>query len=121
MVVAVLGASAKADRYSNRAVCLLMDHGHQVIPVAPGLDILEGLPVIRSPEELIPNQADTVTLYINPSRSIQMADALVKALPRRVIMNPGAENPELAVILRAAGIQVKEACTLVLLNTGEFE
>lgn len=121
MVVAVMGASAKPDRYSNRAVRLLMDHGHQVIPVAPALDTLEGLPVLHSAEELSPNQADTITLYINPARSSQMADALLKASPRRVIMNPGAENPELAATLRSAGIDVQEACTLVLLNTGQFE
>ncbi|MGF6846174.1 hypothetical protein QFZ51_001409 [Chitinophaga sp. W3I9] len=40
--------------------------------------------------------------------------------PRRIIFNPGAENPELEDIAREHNIQPVEACTLVMLSTGQF-
>jgi hypothetical protein len=49
-----------------------------------------------------------------------MENALKTIKPRRVIFNPGTENPRLARSLRADGIEVEEACTLVLLQTGQF-
>lgn len=68
----------------------------------------------------MPGEADTITVYVNPSVSSGLEEAFLRARPRRVIFNPGAENPDLADRLREAGIEVEEACTLVLLNTGQF-
>jgi hypothetical protein len=47
-------------------------------------------------------------------------DEIVSARPRRIIMNPGAENPDLARRAEAAGIEVVEGCTLVMLRPGRF-
>jgi hypothetical protein len=40
--------------------------------------------------------------------------------PKRVIFNPGTENPALMQQLAADGMEVEEACTLVMLHTGQF-
>ncbi len=120
MKVAVLGASPKPDRYSNKAVRLLVEHGHEVFPVNPGYDQIEGLPAVRSVSELMPGSVDTLTVYVGPDRSAELAEDMLLLKPRRVIFNPGAENRDLAEALRAADIEVLEACTLVLLNTGQF-
>jgi uncharacterized protein len=117
--VAVLGASPKPARYSNKAIRLLREHGHTVIPVNPAQAEIEGLPVIARVEDL-PAGVDTVTVYVSPEHATALLPGLLLARPKRVIFNPGAENPALENELEKAGIAVEEACTLVLLRTGQF-
>jgi predicted CoA-binding protein len=117
--VVVMGASHKPERYSNQAVRLLQEHGHEVIPVHPRLDEVEGLKVAHSLNE-ITGAVDTLTLYIGPERSSAIAESIVRLRPGRVIFNPGSENPELEARLDEAGIVHEQACTLVLLRTGQF-
>lgn len=117
--VVVVGASSKPDRYSNRAVRLLLQYGHEVLPVNPAETSIEGLVVLPELSQ-IHGPVDTVTLYISPNRSSALADDLVSLRPGRVIFNPGAENPQLRTMLEERGICTEEACTLVLLNTNQF-
>jgi len=119
MRVAVLGASAKEERYSHQAVLRLKEAGHEVYPVNPALSELAGLKVWPDLSALRQN-IDTVTVYLSAANSSGLADALCQLHPRRVIFNPGAENSLLADKLRAAGIEVQLACTLVLLKTNQF-
>lgn len=117
--VAVLGASPKRERYSNQAIRLLREYGHTVLPVNPVQTEIEGLPVIAALDAL-PTGIDTVTMYVSPAHSEGLLPSLLALAPRRVIFNPGAENARLEEGLKAAGIAVEEACTLVLLRTGQF-
>ena len=63
---------------------------------------------------------DTVTLYVGTNRQEDLIDYVVGLKPRRVIFNPGTENPAFEKRLQEAGIQPEEACTLVLLSTGQY-
>jgi len=117
--VAVVGASPKPERYSNQAVRLLLEYDHEVLPVNPVESSIEGLPVFHDLCELT-GSVDTVTLYVGPERSSALENALIALSPDRVIFNPGAENPELRKTLEANGIHTEEACTLVMLRTGQF-
>lgn len=117
-VVAVLGASPKADRYSYMAVNLLREHGHTVLPVNPYHSIVAGIPCHPSLDGL--EEVDTVSLYLNPGQLEAHRQALIALAPKRVIFNPGTESPALAAALLKAGIAIEEACTLVLLRTGQF-
>jgi len=120
MNVAVLGASNKPDRYSYKAVMLLKEKGHALYPVHPTLPVIEGIPVFASLRQ-VPVSLDVVTLYLGPAHQAKVSEEIIESRPRHVIFNPGAENPELAERLRAAGIEALNACTLVLLKTGQFE
>ena len=120
MKVAILGASPNPERYSNKAIRMLLEHGHDVVPVNPAYEEIEGVPVAASIEALEPGDIDTVTMYVGAARSDGLRDALLALKPRRVIFNPGAENPALAGSLKQAGIETDEACTLVMLRTGLF-
>jgi predicted CoA-binding protein len=120
MNVAVLGASNKPERYSFQAVKLLAEKGHAVCPVHPALATIDGVPVFKQLGD-IPVPLHTLTVYVGPERSTALAGAILAAGPERVIFNPGAENPVLAQQLQAAGIRVENACTLVLLRTGQFD
>jgi hypothetical protein len=117
--VIVMGASHKPERYSNQAIRLLREHGHEVIPVNPKLDEVEGLKVARALGE-IDGAVDTLTMYIGAERSGALAEAILRLRPGRVIFNPGSENPELEQRLEGAGIPFEHACTLVLLRTEQF-
>jgi len=117
--VAVLGASPKPDRYAYRAMEMLREYGHRAIPVNPAFDQILG-------ETCYPTVADapqpihTVTLYLGKQRSNPLIAGIIGAKPRRIIMNPGAENKALAEEARGAGIEVVEGCTLVMLQIGSF-
>ncbi|MEN3111313.1 CoA-binding protein [Uliginosibacterium paludis] len=117
--VAVIGASNNPERYSNKAMKMLAEYGHQTFPVAPALSEVEGRRAVASPADLA-EKVDTVTMYVGPARQAELLDAIVALAPRRVIFNPGTENPEAYARLDAAGIPHLEACTLVLLRTGQF-
>ncbi len=117
--VVVMGASNKPERYSNKAVRLLLEHGHEVIPVHPKLDEVEGLKVIHRLDE-IGGAVDVLTLYVGPDVSSAAAEAIVLLHPGHVIFNPGSENLVLEARLREVGIAHEQACTLVLLRTAQF-
>ena len=117
--VVIVGASDKADRYSNMAQHLLIEHGHEVVPVHPKLAEIDGLPVVADLDQ-VTGAVDTVTMYVGPAISAGLKDKLVQLKPGRVIFNPGTENAELEKALNEAGIGTEEACTLVLLRTGGF-
>jgi hypothetical protein len=117
--VAVLGASTKEERYSNRAVKMLVEHGHVPIPVHPSGEAVHGVTTRKSLDD-ITESIDTLTVYVSPNISSRALDSILKLKPRRVIFNPGAENEELAAKLEVAGVEVLRACTLVMLRTEQF-
>lgn len=117
--VAVLGASAKRERYSNQALRLLLAQGYRVIPVNPGQERIEGQPVVPT-LGAIAEPVDTVTVYLNPAHLENQVPALLALRPRRIILNPGAESEAASAALARAGILVEAACTLVLLRSGQF-
>lgn len=119
MNVAVVGASNNPERYSHQAVLLLQEKGHAPYPVHPSLDEVADLAVYEA-VNAIPAEIDTATVYVSARNQKALAEDLLKSGVRRVIFNPGAENPELAARLREANVEVVEACTLVLLRTGQF-
>jgi predicted CoA-binding protein len=117
--VVVLGASDKPGRYSNRAVRLLKAEGYRVIPVHPTLDKVEGLDVRHDLAE-IREPVDTLTVYLSPDRCLPLMESIQRRKPARVIFNPGTESKTLEDGLNSAGIPFVRACTLVMLNTGQF-
>ncbi|MGZ3774031.1 MAG: CoA-binding protein [Pseudobdellovibrionaceae bacterium] len=117
--VAILGASDDKSRYSNQALHLLAQYKHKVFPVHPTLKEISGHPVF-SDLASIPEKIDTLTIYVRPEISTPLKDVILRLNPKRVIFNPGAENSKLASELENHGIYVENACTLVLLRTGQF-
>ncbi|SHJ85375.1 CoA-binding protein [Pseudozobellia thermophila] len=114
----VLGASIKPNRYSHIAVNRLLDH--QIDTVAFGLQQGKIRKVqIKTNFDDFQN-VHTITLYISPKHQSGYIDKILHLAPKRVIFNPGTENPELYEILDNKGVEVLEACTLVLLATGQY-
>ena len=114
----VLGASPNPDRYSNKAIVSLLAHGHEVIAVGNKTGAIAN--VLINSEIPKDKDIDTVTLYLNPSRQVEWQDAIMGCHPRRVIFNPGTENPDFENLLQESGIITVNACTLVLLSTRQY-
>src|SRR6185312_9595662 len=114
----VLGASNNPARYSYLAINRLRRKGHPVVAI--GLRKVKTGDVDIETEKKAFEGVDTVTLYLNPTRQKEYYDYILSLHPKRIIFNPGAENPELSGLARASGIQPLEACTLVLLSTGQY-
>lgn len=114
----VLGASLNPSRYSHLAIQRLVKYGHQVTARGLKKGVVSGVD-ISSENELFEN-IDTVTLYLNPRRQVEYYDYIISLKPKRVIFNPGTENPQLFTLLSKNNIAVEVACTLVLLGTNQY-
>ena len=117
--VAVLGASNNTERYSNKAVKLLVEKNHTVFPVHPTLTNIDGLNVYNTMDS-IDERIDTLSVYISPLKIGPLINDIIKLNPHRVILNPGTESDELENNLARNNIPFVKACTLVLLKTGQF-
>lgn len=120
MNVAILGASSNLERYSNKAQLRLMEEGHTVFPISLKDEMIAGVKAYPNLASIF-EKIDTLTIYVRPAILEDMVDEIIDLNPRRVIFNPGTEDPEIQKTLARAGIQVQVACTLVLLNTNQFE
>ena len=114
----VLGASANPSRYSSLAVERLVSKGHDVTAIGKRAGKIGGVEIITEQKKI--EGLDTITLYLNANNQKQYYDYIVSQKPKRIIFNPGAENDELSAIAKENGILPQEACTLVLLSTGQY-
>ncbi len=114
----VIGASTNPSRYANLAIHRLRGHDHPVraLGIREGkigdVEIELGKPVI--------DDVDTVTLYVGPGIQREWEDYIKNLKPRRVIFNPGTENEAFESELQSKGIETLQACTLVMLSTGQY-
>ena len=118
MKTLVLGVSLKSDRYSNMVIRKLLRFNHDVVAFGKREGKVEGIKVTN--ELNLYNDLHTITLYLNPKRQVNFYDYIVSLNPKRVIFNPGTENPELYSILKEKNIDFEVACTLVLLSTNQY-
>jgi predicted CoA-binding protein len=75
-------------------------------------EILTGMPEVED--------VDTILIYMGMKKQLEFYDYIIQLKPRRVIFNPGAENPELQDILKEKGVEVVKDCALIMINTDSF-
>lgn len=114
----VIGASTHPERYSHKAIEALVNHGIETFALGLREGTVAGINILLKPENDI--HCDTVTLYVGPAHQPQWEETILALSPRRVIFNPGTENPSLEDLLRSKGIRTERACTLVLLATNQY-
>jgi uncharacterized protein len=118
MKTLVLGASTKPERYSFIAISRLLQYDHEVIAIGLRKESVFGVQFETGFPEF--KDVHTITLYLNPQRQKEYYDYIVSLNPKRVIFNPGTENPELYALLAQHNIEAEVACTLVLLSTHQY-
>ena len=114
----IIGASPNPSRYAYKAANMLTRFNHEIVNVGIKKGEVAGVE-IEKPDQ-IHNDIDTITLYIGPPLQAQYHDYILATKPKRVIFNPGTENDELEKLLDQHNIEPVEACTLVLLSTGQY-
>jgi len=114
----VLGASANPERYSYLALTRLQHSGHPVVAIGKKKAMVNGVEI--NTDKSLASDIDTVTLYLNPIHQKEYYNYIISLKPKRIIFNPGTENSELEALAKANGIEPVQACTLVLLSTGQF-
>jgi uncharacterized protein len=114
----VLGASENTERYSNQAVRKLVAYGHPVIAIGKKAGLIEKFKIEQ--EQLQHKDVDTITIYLGEKNQKEFYDYILSLKPKRIIFNPGAENIELEELAKENGIETMEACTLVMLSTGQY-
>jgi predicted CoA-binding protein len=114
----VIGASENEDRYANRAVRKLKAYGHDVVALGLREGQIDGVKIHKGKPAL--EGVDTVTMYVGQKNQPPLYDYILSLNPKRIIFNPGAENPELEAKADEKGIEVVEACTLVMLSIGNY-
>lgn len=116
----IIGASTNPSRYSYIAAGMLKEFGHQIVPLGIRKGEIFGAEIqdIRARPKI--DHVDTVTLYIGPRHQPEWYDYILSLRPARVIFNPGTENAEFIHKIDDAGGEAIEACTLVMLRTGQF-
>ncbi len=114
----VLGASPNPNRYSFLAINRLKAHGHPVVAIGKKQSVVASVPIgtEKTPHE----DVDTITLYLGEQNQKEYYDYILSLHPKRIIFNPGAENDELYELAEKQGIKPIEACTLVMLSTGQY-
>lgn len=118
MKTLVIGASENPERYSNKAIKMLESHNHQIVAIGNKIGKVGNTKIITQWDN--EGKIDTITLYIGAKHQNKYYDLIKEIKPRRIIFNPGTENPALEDIAQKLNIEVLHACTLVMLSTNQY-
>ncbi len=118
MKTLVFGASTNPTRYSYLAIQRLLSLDHEIVAIGGREAEVLGIQIKKG--HLDVKDIHTITLYMGEARQAEHEDYLISLNPKRIIFNPGAENRSLYKRAKAEGVEVLEACTLVMLNTGQY-
>lgn len=116
----IIGATTNPARYAYLAAGMLSEYKHEIIPVGIKKGEVYGVPILDINQHPKVDDVDTVTLYIGPQHQYEHYDYILSLKPKRVIFNPGTENPEFEKMIEASGAEAWQACTLVLLRSGQY-
>lgn len=116
----VVGATDNPERYPYRAAELLQAKGVPFVPIGIKRGLVFGEEILDLRQKPALGGIHSITLYLGPQNQSEWIDYLIGLGPKRIIFNPGTENPVFFSKAKAAGIDALEACTLVMLTTGQF-
>lgn len=120
MKTVIVGATPNPSRYAYLAAQNLRGYKHEFVPVGIKKGEVQGQQILNIFEKPEIKDVDTITMYIGPQRQPEWYEYLLSLKPRRIIFNPGSENSEFAKLAESKGVEVIEACTLVMLRTNQY-
>ena len=117
---AVAGASTQAHKYGHKVFVALIDSGRNTYPLNPTADEVHGHTAFATIAEL-PEIPDSLSIVTPPSVTRQVVANAIEAGVKNIWMQPGAEDEEASAAARAAGLNVVDdgSCLLVLLARGK--
>ncbi len=117
---AILGASTNPTRYAFLAANDLKAKGHEIVPIGIKKGTVYGEEILDIREKPKVDDVDTITMYMGAQHQEPYIDYILSLNPKRIIFNPGSENPDLHQKAEAKGIEVVNGCTLVMLSVGNY-
>ncbi len=117
---AVLGATPNSARYAYQAANMLVSRGHPIVPIGIKTGEVAGEEILDLRTRPKVTDIHTVTLYIGPDNQTAWIDYIISLAPKRIIFNPGTENQAFETLAKSKGIDVLQACTLVMLSIGNY-
>lgn len=115
----ILGATPNPERYAYLAAQMLFERKIPMVLVGIKKGEIFGQNIIRS-KSLLFKDIHTITLYVGRYKQPDWYEYILQTHPKRIIFNPNTENPDLERMARQVGIECLQACTLVLLQTGQY-
>ena len=116
----IIGATPNPDRYAHHAAEMLQDNQIEFIPIGIKKGNVKGIDILDLRDKPMINGVDTVTLYLNPKNQEEWEDYIIDLNPKRIIFNPGTENPSLQKKAITKQIETLNACTLTMLSVGLY-
>lgn len=116
----IVGATPNPNRYAFLAAHQLVAKKQEIIPLGIKQGIVADHSIIDLRTRPKLGDVDTITLYLGVQHQAEWEDYLLSLKPHRIIFNPGTENPSFEQKANAVGIETLNACTLVLLSTGQY-
>ncbi|MBW3520399.1 CoA-binding protein [Flavobacterium sp. NKUCC04_CG] len=114
----VIGASLDPQRYSFKAISMLLDRNNPVEAIGLEQGVVFGIYIHNTQPQF--TGIDTINMYINRKSQEEFYDYILCLNPKRVIFNPGTENPFLYSLLLKNNIEYDEACTLIMLSKDRY-
>ncbi len=116
----VVGATEKRNRYAYVAAERLVEAQMEMVLIGRKKGHVLGHEVFVLQERPPIPGIHTITMYLSAQNQREYYQYFLSLNPKRVVFNPGAENFELESMLVERGVQVENACTLVLLSIGNY-
>ncbi|NMM49228.1 CoA-binding protein [Marinigracilibium pacificum] len=116
----IIGATPNPARFAFKAADMFASYDVPFVPVGIKKGEVFGEEIQDIKEKPSVEEVHTVTMYIGPRHQDEWMDYIISLKPKRIIFNPGTENFEFYKKAEQAGIETIEACTLVMLSTGQF-
>lgn len=110
--VAILGASSKRERYSNKAVRALIEKAKGAFPIHPTEGDIEGLKTYPNVES-IPVRPDILTVYLSQENFLCLLDDVEKKGSGEIWLNPGADSDKVVRELLKRNLPFKKTCTII--------
>lgn len=120
MKTVVIGASTNPSRYAYIASKMLHENNLEFVPVGIKSGVVFGKEILDLKSKSKIDDVHTITLYLEPQNQKEWYDYILSLKPKRIIFNPGTENPELVELAHNSGIETEMACTLVLISTNSY-
>jgi uncharacterized protein len=113
MRIMIIGASTNREKFGNKAVRSYLTQGHDVFPVNPRADSIEGIrcfPTVAA----VPGPIDRAALYLPPPLALQAVRELGQRTDvKEVFFNPGTESEEAMDLARSQGMQATFGCAIM--------
>lgn len=118
--IAIIGASSKRNKFANKAVRAFVEHGDTVFPIHPVEQVVEGLPAFSSVKD-VPQPIDVASFYVPASAGLHIIEEVAEKGIPRVLLNPGAESPELLRRAAELGIKAEQVCSIRMIGRSPSE